>query len=156
MISSILRLFGFLSSFIGTLIFATIFYFTLGETYAYTIAIGLIIISFFLLITRVSFRKRIALKSFARQKGMTRQHARLFSNKVQNKYLSGHISRSFLIGTTLFTYNPVLLIPTTIFCALVILEIMRTRPINLTKVILSSILGTASGVTAIIISKFLL
>lgn len=156
LIDSFLYLFNFLSSFIGTLLIGAAFYFFIDEFILYPLLIGIIIITILVFSTRVGLRQRQALKSFARQKGMSRRHAKFFAMSARNKFLSAHIARAFLLGFIFLTYNSLLIIPLMVFCSLVILAMMRFRRANLLKVILSSALGTLSGVVGVIFSNFVL
>jgi hypothetical protein len=156
LLDSFLYLFNFLSSFLGTVLIAAAFYFFIDEFILFPFIIGLVIITILVFLTRVGFRQRQALKSFARQKGMSRRHAKFFARSAKNKFFSSHIARAFLLGFMFFTYNPLLIIPLAVFCSLVILTMMRFRQTNLLKVILSSVLGTLSGVIGVIFSNFVL
>ena len=150
------RIFSFLSSFLGSLIIIFVLYFFLDEVLAFALVVGLAIITLILLLTRTRIGSIRKMSSFARRQGVSRKQRLAFKKAAQNKFFSGHITRAFLIGYIFFNYNAVLLIPLTIYAALVILAMMKLRHASLLKIILSTILGTLTGVISVIISINLL
>lgn len=146
-------IFRFLSSFIGTLLIIGGLYFFVNKIYLIPLLIGFLIITLFILIKKSNFNKGNA-KLFAKRMGLRRSHRQEFAKSMQNRFLSGYIARAFLISFFLTFYYQYLMMPLIIFSGLVIFSTMKYERTSLAKIILSALLGSISGLMAVILSIY--
>lgn len=155
MLNIIVRIINFLSSFLFSVLLILGAYFSLYMVF-YPLLIGLITTTLVLIITRTNIFKIRKFRQKAKKQGVAKSHRKAFAKAIQNRFFSGHIARAFLIGSIAFWYNLLLIIPISIYLALVILATMKTRRARLLKIISSSVLGSVSGVVGVILSNFFL
>ncbi len=153
-IIQILKLFSFLSSILGTILIISITYF-FENTLFYQLIIGLFLVMITILLTRTSISNIRRFKRTARRQGFRRDERKKLSKSIKNRFFTGHVARAFMIGTILFNYERLLIFPIMIYCSIAILAMMKTRQATLPKIIISTLLGTITGIAGIILSNFI-
>jgi len=146
-------IFRFLSSFFGFLLFSAGFFFLLGVSSLYPLAIGFFIVSVVLFLSRTDSKKLSIFKSHARKK-FSRSFTNRLASRVSNRFFCDNISRSFLLLSVIFLFRPLFVVPFIVFSCLVILSMMYYERTSFSKVLFSALLGSGSGFIGVFLSSF--
>lgn len=156
MIKNLFKLTHFLASIIGALLIILTTFFFIDKTLSYTMIIGLILIEITILTTKISKQKINKIMTYAKKKGLNKNKKSEFKQAIKNKKnLSGHIARAILISFLFSRFENLLIAPTTIFCTGIILLEMNNKKLPLSKILLSTALGTLASILSVIISNLI-
>ncbi len=155
-IKQLFRLIKFFASFIGALLISSMIYFFLNKPLSYDLIIGLIILEIVLFLTRTNTYKIKKALMYAKKKHIDETSRKKFAQSIKNKIFSGYIARAILISFIITQFEYILVVFTSLFCIMIILSEMSSKKLSLFKIVMSTLLGTLSGLIAVIISNFLI